>query len=728
MLVLAFLWFFFHWVTVTPSSDAPMLAAHLPYQTKCTLQVQHRRSGIAKVLKAACNNRAHLNDDEMNQGKKMPDWVALKSRHSSWIPYATYEVTGSFAAKERYRNPGVFTLNPPYSPWVNFKAEEIKVIDAPLSWFNGIKQNLIALTCRDLPVHTCELFSALLFGSNLKPESQLIFKDSGLLHMIAISGFHVMVLIGTWECVFFFLLCRWAPLMYPNIRRFNLHVPVMWSSAALALLYGLIVLDSPPLWRSALMFALRPLPHLVQRRANPYALLGASMLIVSIADPWVMHDPSFLLSSLATFALILWRDFNLFSQAAPSWLKALFLAIKQTFAASLATFPLMFTWNHQWQWIAFISNVVALPLGVLMVPLAALQASMSGFHPVLGELFANISIPLSDLFVWVATLCADLQHSGWMQHASALPFYGKWDWMLLSLLASFVLFIPWINRCEMLHKVGAFCAVTLLLLLWFFSPHVSANFHPNSHANIHAIDVGQGDCFLLQSKDSHGQVHNMLIDTGGGFGTQDPGNKSLVPALFAYGVKTIDLLVITHAHPDHYGGLPTALNHFNVKRILTPAIAIESPKHWCVPQALGGVNMQVLWPCSPNDDALYFDNVNNSSLVMHITHGNNSMLFTGDIEEDVETLLLHEPLFLDALQPPIQLLKVPHHGSKTSSTKEFIHFLQPQISLISLGRGNRFMHPHPRTLDHLSSSQVLRTDESGGIWLVSDGKSLKRKE
>jgi competence protein ComEC len=252
------------------------------------------------------------------------------------------------------------------------------------------------------------------------------------------------------------------------------------------------------------------------------------------------------------------------------------------------------------------------------------------------------------------------------------------------------------------------------------------------------VDVGQGDGTLVQTGDGKA----MLIDAGGSVnGGPDPGAESVLPLLGALRVARLDVVVMSHPHPDHYGGLGAVLEQLPVgelwdtgqaeaegtrgaQRVVDLArqkgVKIVRPSELCGRgRRLGNASLQVIAPC-PGFDAGFGPNDN--SFVLRLQHGARSFLFTGDVEHEAEALLVAQRA--SALRSDV--LKVAHHGSRTSSTEPLLRAVAPWLSVISAGRGNSFGHPHAEIEQRLTSKSghVLRIDRVGGVRVLSDGRAL----
>lgn len=250
---------------------------------------------------------------------------------------------------------------------------------------------------------------------------------------------------------------------------------------------------------------------------------------------------------------------------------------------------------------------------------------------------------------------------------------------------------------------------------------------------VHVLDVGQADSILVQLPGGQ----NMLIDAG----NNDDG-PFVVDYLRRAGVQSIDYLIGTHPHEDHIGGLDTVLKKFPVKHIYMPEIAYDTKSYHDVLRtvqqcgltvtnpAAGQVllrekagnqelKVEILWPDARK--VLFYDEVNDHSIVTRVSYGRNSFLFTGDAGRQVEKELMDSKAPLKA-----DVLKVGHHGSNSATSNAFLRAVQPAIAVICVGQGNDYGHPHRETMQRLIKNKirVYRTDQDGTIVFTSDGKTI----
>lgn len=249
--------------------------------------------------------------------------------------------------------------------------------------------------------------------------------------------------------------------------------------------------------------------------------------------------------------------------------------------------------------------------------------------------------------------------------------------------------------------------------------------NPGTDVSVHFIDVGQGDCELIRVGDQ-----SILIDAG----ENDKGN-TVVDYLNKQGIEKIDLFIGTHPHSDHIGGMDTVINRMEVGEVLMPelpdslvpttktytdVLTAIADKNLPVTAAepgqvytFGDATLEILGPLRDYDD------LNDMSVVAKLTYGSTTFLFGGDMEKEVEDDLLGAKADVRA-----DVLKLSHHGSKTSNSKAFLDAVGADTYAICVGAGNSYGHPHDQVLNRISGKQVYRTDLNGDIVIGTDGANL----
>jgi competence protein ComEC len=285
----------------------------------------------------------------------------------------------------------------------------------------------------------------------------------------------------------------------------------------------------------------------------------------------------------------------------------------------------------------------------------------------------------------------------------------------------------------MKKKILIISLLILNLLIW-----IKALSPPSQILEVTFLDVGQGDSIFIQFP----RKGNILIDGGSAWREYDSGERVIAPFLRKKGIKRVDLIVLSHPHLDHVGGLIYVIKNFKIGLILsngqmhnsyTYQKFLETVKKKNIPYKIGrwgqkiegykGVEIYILHPREPLIKNTNSD-LNNNSLVIKLTYKKISFLFTGDIEREAESDLLRLGEILKST-----VLKVPHQGSRTSSTEEFLEAVKPKIAVISVGKKNRFHHPHSLALKRLKKFgiKVYRTDKDGAVIMTTTGERINLK-
>jgi len=285
------------------------------------------------------------------------------------------------------------------------------------------------------------------------------------------------------------------------------------------------------------------------------------------------------------------------------------------------------------------------------------------------------------------------------------------------------------NKKLVARLVGMFSAILILAGVAFFQSSTESK-----ALEVDFFDVGQGDAILIKTPDHQ----RILIDGGPSNAVVEKLGENL-----PFFEKEIDLIILTHPHADHLDGLIEVLKRYEVKKILSTGVTHTTPDYlsWLeeiknqnvlmevatAGQMLdfgGGVKMEIFYP-GEDLAGKSVENLNNTSIVAKLIFGQTSFLFTGDAETEAEENLLAGGFDLRA-----DVLKVAHHGSKSSTSDNFLEKVQPKFAVISAGADNQFGHPNGMTLKRLEKigAEILRTDEDGDVKMVSDGIKVEIKE
>lgn len=273
--------------------------------------------------------------------------------------------------------------------------------------------------------------------------------------------------------------------------------------------------------------------------------------------------------------------------------------------------------------------------------------------------------------------------------------------------------------------------ITVVIFIFFYSDFSfksKINLDTNNKMLVHYIDVGQGDSILIQVNNK-----NLLIDAG-----PKSNKNNLLSYLDSLKLSQLDYIIATHPHEDHIGNMSTIINKYNVGKFYAPKVEHTTSDFEKMIEALINKNLKIN-VIKSNIDSINlgegtkvtvmshsnkdYSNLNNYSPIIKIEYGNNSFLFTGDAEKDVEEEVLAKNTNLKS-----DVLKLGHHGSSTSTSSSFFEAINPDLAIISLGLDNKYNHPSDKTTSLLMSNNTpfYRTDLDGTIILSSDGKEIKR--
>ncbi|MFC6090650.1 DNA internalization-related competence protein ComEC/Rec2 [Saccharothrix lopnurensis] len=549
------------------------------------------------------------------------------------------------------------------------------------------------------------LLPALVVGdtSRLAPRVVEEFRTAGLAHVLAVSGANLAILCGAVLLV---------------LRLFRLG-PRGCAAGAMAALVGFVVLagPEPSVLRAAVMGAVALLALVLGRERSAVPALAAAVVVLVLYDPELATDPGFGLSVVATAALVL---------LAPRWSAAmrergvpvgLAEALAVPVAANLATAPLVAGISGQVSLVAVVANLLVGPVVAPATVLGVSAAVLAPVHEPVARLVVEVAGPAVS---WLITVG---------RHAAAVPGAAVgWPegWVGGVLLAG-VLVLGWVvlrlRRLRVLVVAAVAGAVVVLVPLEVVSPR-----WPVQGWSVVACDVGQGDAVVLATAERDRAV---LVDTG-------PDPVPVLSCLRRLGVRRIPLVVLSHLHADHVGGLAAVLAEREVGAVAVgparrPGWAWEEVRERAraagvrvvelsAGQRLGwpGLGLDVLGPrAGPVGETNTA--VNDASLVLRASTAAGRVLLTGDVELAGQADLLDGHVDLRA-----DVLKVPHHGSRYSSPA-FLAAVRPRIALVSVGAGNRYGHPSGVVVDALvkQGALVLRTDRDGDTAVLTGPEGLR---
>lgn len=620
-------------------------------------------------------------------GERWQFTVRLKRPHGTYNPHGfdfeawalaeNIRATGSIKAKSGYKKLQDFVWQPSY------------MIEAA-------RERLGERIGRALAGKSyAGVIRALVIGDDqaISAQDWQIYARTGTNHLMSISGLHITMLAGL-----VFALTAFAWRRFPAlVMRLPTRKAATIAGLCVALLYALLAGWSVPTQRTVYMLATFALALLYGRGVSIGRALALALLVVTLLDPWAVIAPGFWLSFSAVALLAYVSNGRL---KAASWWRE---AVRGQWAMSIGLLPLLVALFGQASLVSPVANAFAIPvISLLVVPLS-----------ILGALFPFDSV----LHAAHAILAACMQALMWL---SALPI-ATWHqaaapgWTLL-LAACGVL---WLLLPHGFPQ--RWLGLLLLLPMLLVRPPLPKP----GEIYVTVLDVGQGLSVLVQTAQ-----HAMLYDAGPRFNSQsDAGMRIVVPYLRGHGVARLDGLVLSHNDMDHIGGADAVLAQVPVNWLLDSfgyATAVASPKqmrcaagqHW----QWDGVRFEVLSPAFQSyQDPQLSDN--NRSCVVKVSSAYGSVLLPGDIEKEVERALLQvnqDALSSDAdfsARIASDVLIAPHHGSKTSSTPDFIAAVQPRQVVMTMGYLNRFKHPKAEIVARYegAGAKIYRSDYHGAL-------------
>ena len=558
------------------------------------------------------------------------------------------------------------------------------------------------------PKETVPLAAALLFGSSdlISAETMDDYRDLGIVHLLAISGLHIAIVVA----IFYYLLLRLGMTRENCVLLLLLCLPV----------YGILTGASPSVNRSIMMTMIL---LLCKRWGSDYHVspldgICVTFLLYVFISPYVIYNVGFQLSFLVTFTLLVSIPFILEKIDQP--ISAL---LSTSFLSMLSSAPILLYFFYEFSVISLVVNLIYIPLfNIVILPLVLVCF-------ILHLLFKGVADPLlyilNKIIIWTNSMTEIISQLPFNQVVLGKP---RISILILYIVGFAYFFIRWEKqRKNSWHK---YCL--LLIPLFLFGSQFLLTMY-SREGEVTILDVGQGDSIFIKLPYGKGTY---LIDTGGTLLFEreawqmkkrsfEVGRDTVVPFLKSKGVTTLDKLIITHGDLDHAGGAVAVLNELKVKELVLPyshekseleekLIKLGIEKQIKIRFVQKGdqwkVENQSFKILSPNEGTS--SNNNNSSIVLYTEMGGLRWLFTGDLEEDGEKRLIDG--YPDI---KIDVLKVGHHGSQTSSSDLFLDVLSPKLAIISAGKNNRFNHPHQDVLDALEKRKIktLRTDLSGAI-------------
>lgn len=566
-----------------------------------------------------------------------------------------------------------------------------------------------------LPQKEASTLKLMLLGDSKTLDHSIkeLYQKSGISHILAISGTHISIL----SAILFIVLKRFG-----LSRRLNSAIVL-----GIIIFYCILTGNNVSAVRSVVMIGIVLLGNILYRKPDLYNSVAAAALIQLVYQPLYIFDGAFQLSFSAVIGIMVLTPLFCRLYFIPDKIRTYLAA---TFAATLATYPIVAYHFYTVSIVGLLVNIMILPFAALLVGFGLLAGIIGLISIQAAKFTCGIVYVILKLY---ETICII---------ANKLPFasmvIGQPNSLLIVIYYSMVvimayyLYLVYEKRIQIKRWVMSVqLCLTMAAMITLFRP---------KNLKMVYLDVGQGDAIAIHTKDNK----NMLIDGGGNInkavGESNTGSTVLMPYFNYKGIHSIDTIFITHCDGDHVLGIIELIGLINIKQIVVADIDnIEDNELYlslCDKATINSVpivkmekgdmirlkDLQLLCIYPSRDKRIEDNSWNNGSLVLYIKHNNDTFMFTGDIEQEAERDILraYEKLEVD-------VLKLPHHGSRTSSSEAFVNRTKPKVGIISSGLNNRYGHPAQQVVKRYEkiNTKLYNTAYTGAIIVESDGDSIR---
>lgn len=623
------------------------------------------------------------------------------------------KVEGTFQNIDSYKNSGVFNLKEYLKKekiYGNLKINNLEILNKSKtikSIFFKIRKYIKEKYESSYSSKTKSYLEVIILGekSNLEEETKNNFKEGGISHILAISGMHISIIILVIKKVL-------DKLIKSQKKKYIVLI-------ILLIIYSQVINFSSSAIRSIIMAILHIIAKAINKKDNFLVNLSLSSLVILIINPYNLIDSGFQLSFLATLSLVKILPKIRNSIIQNKILKYIYTSIIVSISANILILPIIIKSFKKFSISMYLVQIFIIPF------LYAIE--------IIGLI--TIVVPKKLIFMIKPILEISVLIFDEISKIHFFTIYQKVP-SIIEMIIYYIfvlLFIIKVKRKIIKKFLKEVLIISILICMLINLTNIS-----KKELEIYMIDVGQGDGILIKTP----QEKNILID-GGGNEKYDIGENVLIPYLLNKKIKKIDYIIITHFDSDHVKGIFKVLKKLNVKNVIISKqkedsenfqeflkIIRDNKTNIIIVKAEDKIQiekdivLEIFWPSEKIQIA---DNaLNNNSIVGKIIYNKFSILFTGDIEEKAEKAILEKYKNNQEILKST-ILKIAHHGSKTSSTIEFLSKVNPRIAIIGVGENNNFGHPSIITLKKLKiiNCEVFRTDQDGEITIKIKNKKMK---
>ena len=536
------------------------------------------------------------------------------------------------------------------------KIDKIKMISKNDNIFLNIKNSIYK---RIDKIKYNNYLYAFILGKSYYIDSEVLnnYKINGITHLFALSGLHVSM----FSSIILFIL-----------KKIKLSEKLSYFITSLFLIFfAFIASFTPSIVRSVLFFILSSINNVYYLYVKPKYLLYIVFSILIFINPFYIYDTGFILSFCISFFILLFNEKNKINN---NLLSILVISILST----LSSLPIIINMSYEINILGFINNLFFIPYVTYIVfPLSIIVVFISKLSFIL-----NFLIIIMEYISKVSSNILNVK-------------------LIFPKMSLFLIIIYYVLLILIVKKIN----LKKIFIIYLSFLYFRCNFDKNNY--VYFIDVGQGDSALIVTKNNK----SILIDTGGKVGSNYSLMKSnVIPFFKSIGIRKLDYLFITHGDYDHAGYGIDLVNNFNVKNRFTNKGKYNSLEKKLNIKSFNNSYIKIDNVEIYSLNSKLYNNENSDSLVLLVIIDNYKLLFMGDASINTEKDIMNNYDIGDVF-----ILKVGHHGSKTSSSEEFINNVNPKYSIISVGKNNKFGHPNKEVLDNLSNSKIYRTDIDGSI-------------
>lgn len=536
------------------------------------------------------------------------------------------------------------------------KIDKIKMISKNDNIFLNIKNSIYK---RIDTIKYNNYLYAFILGKSYYIDSEVLnnYKINGITHLFALSGLHVSM----FSSIILFIL-----------KKIKLSEKLSYFITSLFLIFfAFIASFTPSIVRSVLFFILSSINNVYYLYIKPKYLLYIVFSILIFINPFYIYDTGFILSFCISFFILLFNEKNKINN---NLLSILVISILST----LSSLPIIINMSYEINILGFINNLFFIPYVTYIVfPLSIIVVFISKLSFIL-----NFLIIIMEYISKVSSNILNVK-------------------LIFPKMSLFLIIIYYVLLILIVKKIN----LKKIFIIYLSFLYFRCNFDKNNY--VYFIDVAQGDSALIVTKNNK----SILIDTGGKVGSNYSLMKSnVIPFFKSIGIRKLDYLFITHGDYDHAGYGIDLVNNFNVKNRFTNKGKYNSLEKKLNIKSFNNSYIKIDNVEIYSLNSKLYNNENSDSLVLLVIIDNYKLLFMGDASINTEKDIMNNYDIGDVF-----ILKVGHHGSKTSSSEEFINSVNPKYSIISVGKNNKFGHPNKEVLDNLSNSKIYRTDIDGSI-------------